>query len=311
MRKEFMFVSWATGLSGEVVDQVFFYILAITVFLLGLITFLMVYFVIRYQKKRNPKPSEIHENIWLEIIWTVVPTLLVLTMFYYGMTGFNFLKKAPADALKIKVIARQWSWLFEYENGMKSTELKVPVGKPIKLSLTSQDVIHGFYTPAFRIKQDVVPGMTNTLWFQPTAEGTFDVFCTQYCGLQHATMVTKIKVLPAEAFNQWYQKGKEEIKATKGKPHGPQLYQEKGCVACHSIDGTPRVGPTLKGLFGKNVTVMADGKERSITADEAYLRKSILEPNADVVKGFPPIMPSEKMTDDEIHELIQYIKELK
>jgi len=306
-----MFVSWATGLSGEVVDQVFFYILAITVFLLGLITFLMVYFVIRYQKKKNPQPSEIHENIWLEIIWTVVPTFLVLTMFYYGMTGFNFLKKAPADALKVKVIARQWSWLFEYEHGMKSTELKVPVGKPVKLLLTSQDVIHGFYTPAFRIKQDVVPGMTNTLWFQPTAEGTFDVFCTQYCGLQHATMVTKIKVLPAEAFNQWYQKGKEEIEASKGKPRGPQLYQEKGCVACHSIDGTPRVGPTLKGLFGKNVTVMADGKERSITADEAYLRKSILEPNADVVKGFPPIMPSEKMTDDEIHELIQYIKELK
>ncbi len=306
-----MFVSWATGLSGEVVDQVFFYILAITLFLLGLITFLMVYFVIRYQRKRNPQPSDIHENIWLEIIWTVVPTLLVLTMFYYGLTGFNFLKKAPTDALKVKVIARQWSWLFEYENGMKSPELKVPVGKPVKLLLTSQDVIHGFYAPAFRIKQDVVPGMTNTLWFQPTAEGTFDVFCTQYCGLQHATMVTKIKVLPAEAFNQWYQKGKEEIEAAKGKPRGPRLYQEKGCAACHSIDGTPRVGPTLKGLFGKNVTVMADGKERSITADEAYLRKSLLEPNADVVKGFPPIMPSEKMEDDEIHELIQYIKELK
>jgi cytochrome c oxidase subunit 2 len=123
-----MFVSWATGLSGEVVDQVFFYILAITVFLLGLITFLMVYFIIRYQKKRNPQPSDIHENIWLEIIWTVVPTLLVLTMFYYGMTGFNFLKKAPADALKVKVIARQWSWLFEYENGMKNVELVVPIG---------------------------------------------------------------------------------------------------------------------------------------------------------------------------------------
>jgi len=306
-----MFVSWATGLSGEVVDQVFFYILAITVFLLGLITFLMVYFVIRYQRKRNPQPSDIHENIWLEIIWTVVPTLLVLTMFYYGLTGFNFLKKAPADALKVKVIARQWSWLFEYENGTKSTELKVPVGKPVKLSLTSQDVIHGFYAPAFRIKQDVVPGMTNTLWFQSTEVGTFDVFCTQYCGLQHATMVTKIKVLPVEEFNQWYQKGKEEIEASKGKPRGTQLYQEKGCMACHSIDGTPRVGPTLKGLFGKTITVMTDGKERNITADEAYLRKSILEPNADVVKGFPPVMPPEKMTKDEIDELIHYIKELK
>jgi cytochrome c oxidase subunit 2 len=213
--------------------------------------------------------------------------------------------------MKVKVIARQWSWLFEYENGVKSAELKVPVGKPVKLSLTSQDVIHGFYIPAFRIKQDVVPGMTNTLWFQPTGVGTFDVFCTQYCGLQHAKMVTTIVVLPVEEFNQWAQKGKEEIGAAKGKPRGAQLFQEKGCIACHSIDGTPRVGPTLKGLFGKTVTVMTDGKERNIVADEAYLRKSILEPNADGVKGFPPIMPPGKMTDDEINEVIKYMKELK
>ncbi len=305
-----MFASGATGLSGEVVNQVFFTILVITVFLLGLITFLMVYFVIRYHQKRNPQPTDVKENIWLEIIWMVVPTLLVLTMFYYGLTGFNFLKKAPEDAMKVRVIARQWSWLFEYENGLKSLDLKVPIGKPIKLMLTSQDVIHSFYAPAFRIKQDVVPGMVNSLWFQPTAVGTFDVFCSQYCGLQHAKMLTKIVVLSEEEFKKWYQTGKEmEAKV----PPGAQLFQEKGCKVCHSIDGTPGLGPTVKGLFGKTVTVLTDGKERTIAADEIYMRKSLLEPNADIVKGFPPIMPSQKglLADQELGALISYLKELK
>jgi len=306
-----MSISGATGLSGEVVNQVFFYILAITVFLLALITFLMVYFVIRYHRKRSPQPAEIKENTWLEIIWTVVPTLLVLTMFYYGLTGFNFLKRAPQDAMRVKVIARQWSWLFEYENGLRGTELKVPVGKPIKLLLTSQDVIHSFYAPAFRIKQDVVPGMVNSLWFQPTEVGEFDVLCSQYCGLQHAKMLTKIVVLPEEEFKKWYQTGKEM--EAKLPPSGTQLFQERGCKACHSIDGTPGLGPTLKGLFGKTVTVLIDGKERKLVADEAYLRKSILEPNTDIVKGFPPIMPPLKglLTDQEIDALVSYLKGLK
>lgn len=306
-----MSISGATGLSGEVVNQVFFYILAITVFLLAVITFLMVYFVIRYHRKRSPQPAEIKENTWLEIIWTVVPTLLVLTMFYYGLTGFNFLKRAPQDAMKVKVIARQWSWLFEYENGLRSTELKVPVGKPIKLLLTSQDVIHSFYAPAFRIKQDVVPGMVNSLWFQSTEVGEFDVLCSQYCGLQHAKMLTKIVVLPEEEFKKWYQTGKEM--EAKLPPSGTQLFQERGCKACHTIDGTPGLGPTLKGLFGKTVTVLTDGKERKLVADEAYLRKSILEPNVDIVKGFPPIMPPLKglLTDQEIDALVSYLKGLK
>lgn len=308
-----MFISWATGLSGEVVDQIFFSILAVTVFLLGLITFLMVYFVIRYRKKRNPEAVDVDENVWLEITWTVIPTLIVLAMFYYGLTGFNFLRKAPADAMKVRVTARQWSWLFEYENGLKDLELKVPVGKPVKLSLTSQDVIHGFYIPAFRIKQDVVPGMTNSLWFQATEVGSFDIVCTQYCGLQHANMASKLIVLPVEEFNQWYQKRKEETGAARGKSRGAQIFQEKGCMACHSLDGSPRLGPTVKDLFGKTVIVTADGQERKVVADEAYIRKSLLEPNADVVKGFPPVMPSQKgqFTDQEMEDLILYLKEVK
>jgi cytochrome c oxidase subunit 2 len=302
--------SGATGLSGKVVDNVFLYILVICVFLLGLITFLMVYFVIRYRREKHPQPADIEGSTWLEITWTVIPTLIVLTMFYYGLTGFEFLKKVPPGAMMVKVIARQWSWLFQYENGIQDPELRVPVGKPVKLLLTSQDVIHGFYAPAFRIKQDAVPGMTNYLWFQPTQVGTFDVMCSQYCGLEHSHMLTKIVVLPEEEFTMWYQ-GQKEKEAEKGPPPGFQLYQVKGCIACHSIDGSPRVGPTFKGLFGKTVTVMTDGKERKVVADEAYLRKSTLEPNADVVKGFPPIMPPEKLTDSELDKIVKYLETLK
>lgn len=304
-------ISGATGLSGRIVENVFLYIAAISVFLLVLITFLMIYFVIRYRRTRNPKPEDIQGSLWLEITWTVVPTLLVMTMFYYGFTGFQVLKKVPEGAIKIKVVARQWSWLFEYENGVKASELKVLVGKPINLLLTSQDVIHSFYMPAFKIKQDAVPGMVNHLWFRPTEVGTYDVLCAEYCGLQHSYMLTKVIVLPEEEFNQWYQKGKEEMAAKI--PSRAQLFEEKGCRACHSIDGTSLVGPTVKGLFGKTVTVLTDGRERKVVADEAYLEKSLLEPNADLVKGFPPIMPSQKglITDKEIEEIIAYIKELK
>jgi cytochrome c oxidase subunit 2 len=305
-------ISGTTGLSGRIVENVFLYIAAISVFFLVLITALMVYFVIRYRRKRNPQPENIEGSIWLEIIWTIVPTILVMTMFYYGYTGFRSLMKTPEGAMKIKVTARQWSWLFEYENGLKTTELRVPVGKPIELLLTSQDVIHSFYMPAFKIKKDAVPGMINHLWFEPTEVGTYDVLCAEYCGLQHSYMLTKVMVLPGEEFNQWYQKGEAEREA-KIPPRGFQLFQEKGCRTCHSIDGTPLVGPTVKGLFGKTVIVLTDGKERKVVADENYLRKSLIEPNTDIVKGFPPIMPSQKglITDEELEEIIRYIKELK
>ena len=305
-----MIFSEATGISGRVVDNVFLYILLICIFLLGLITFLMIYFVIHYRRKKHPQPADIEGSTWLEVTWTVIPTLIVLTMFYYGLTGFEFLKKVPEGAMVVKVISRQWSWLFEYENGIKDTQLRVPVGKPVKLLLISQDVIHGFYIPAFRIKQDAVPGMTNYLWFQPTQAGTFDVMCSQYCGLEHAHMLTKILVLPEEDFTKWYREKKEGVVA-KGPPPGEQLYLTKGCAACHSIDGGPRVGPTWKGLFKKQVKVITAGKERTVIADETYLRKSIEDPNADISVGYPPIMPKEKLTEEEMKGLLNYIESLK
>lgn len=301
--------SGATGLSGKVVNNVFLFILVICVFLLALITFLMVYFVIRYRRERHPQPADIEGSTLLEIVWTVIPTLIVLTMFYYGLTGFQFLKKVPEGSMVIKVIARQWSWLFDYENGTKDSELRVPVGKPVKLILTSQDVIHGFYAPAFRIKQDAVPGMTTYLWFQPTEVGTFDVLCTQYCGLEHSHMLTKIVVLPQEEFTKWYQAKKQEV-ALKGPPLGPKLYQEKGCAGCHSTDGSPRVGPTFKGLFGKTEIVLTAGREQTIVVNETFVREHISEPNVEIVKGYPPVMPKISLTHEELTALVEFIKNL-
>jgi cytochrome c oxidase subunit 2 len=298
----------ATGLSGNVVNDVFFFLLAICVFLLGLITFLMVYFVVRYRKSRNPRPTNIAGNFWLELGWTIAPILLVLVMFYYGTVGFEFLKKVPAGAMVVKVIARQWSWLFEYEKGVKNSTLRVPLGKPVKLLLRSEDVIHSFFIPEFRIKQDVVPGMQTSLWFQATKTGQFDIFCAQYCGLGHAHMHARLIVLPEEEFTKWYQSSLEEL---TGPPSGFQLYQEKGCVGCHSIDGTPKVGPTFKGLIGKKETVVKNGKEETVVIDEAFVRDYILHPNGVVVKGFQPIMPKVSMSEAEIQAVVKYLETLK
>ena len=207
--------------------------------------------------------------------------------------------------------ARMWSWSFEYENGAKAEILRVPIGKAVLLLLTSQDVIHSFYIPAFKIKQDAVPGMENHLWFKPTEGGTYDVLCAEYCGLRHAYMLTKVEVLPEEEFKTWYEAKEQEVKVAKVRTGGPELFVERGCKVCHSIDGSPLVGPTLKGIFEKNVVVIADGKKQTVATDETYLRRSILEPNAETVEGYPPIMPVQQFSEEETKELVDYIKQLK
>ncbi len=324
----------------QTVNNVFYFILAISVVLLLLITFLMVFFVIKYHRKRNQEPKDIEGNTWLEITWTVIPTILVLGMFYYGWIGYKMMKDVPKDAININVTGRMWSWLFEYENGVQSDTLYVPVEKPIRINLKSQDVLHSFYIPAFRVKHDVVPGNEQGyVWFQPKELGKYDVFCAEYCGQQHAYMKTKLVVLPESDFQAWLIKkggvapaadsvasksmmpppAASETKAVppikteapKEPPRGLALLNEKQCTACHSLDGSLLVATTLKGIFGKKQIVLTDGNERRITIDEAYFKKSILEPNADIVKGFDPIMPeTEGVTEAEIREMIEYVKKL-
>lgn len=287
----------------QAVDPVFMFIFWICLVLLIGITATMVFFVIRYHRSRAPQPtSQADGNLWLEIIWTTLPAVLVLAMFYYGWAGYLALRNVPPDALPVTVTARMWSWSFTYANGKTSPKLYVPVGKPIRVELVSQDVLHGFYLPAFRVKRDVVPGMKNYAWFVATRPGSYDLFCSQYCGVGHSKMITTVEAIPPAEFAAWLEQGGV---GSVGKA----LFEKYGCLACHSLDGARGVGPTLKGLFGSRVTVLVDGVTQTVTADDAYLRESIRAPAAKVVEGFPPIMPTfPDMQDDQVVALVEFIK---
>jgi cytochrome c oxidase subunit 2 len=285
-----------------------FVILAgISVLFLVLVTFFIILFLIKYNKKKHPKAEEVGESLLLEIVWTVIPTALVLALFYFGWKDFEYIRNAPKDAMPVTVIARQWSWLFEYENGRQSDVLRVPLGKPVKLILTSQDVIHCLFIPAFRIKEDCVPGLKTHLWFTADEAGSYDIFCTEYCGVGHSHMRSQVVAMPAREFAAWY----GEAAAQKPAARGLRLLSAKGCLSCHSVDGTPGVGPTLKGVFNRRITVLEQGKEKEVIADEAYLATSILQPGVVVVKGYQPLMPVVPLSDAELQAIIDYLKQLK
>lgn len=303
-----------TNLSASV-DNVFLFIVVISLVLLVGVTVVMILFAVRYNRKRHPRAENIEGNLALEIVWTVVPTLLVLAIFWVGWKGFVYQRTVPDDAMLVKVTARMWSWHFDYENGAGSDVLTVPVGRPVKLAITSVDVLHSLFIPAFRVKEDCVPGMETYLWFRPDRTGTYDLFCSEYCGAGHSSMITTVRVLSEEDFTRWYQGSRPAPTASAAlkRPDGARLYQDKGCGACHSTDGSPKIGPTLKGVYGHRLTVLTGGKEREIIADDAYLRRSLIDPQADIVKGFPPIMPSQKgqLSQTEIDALVEYLETLK
>lgn len=280
---------------------------ACLVLLIG-ITSAMVWFVIRYHRSRAPEPTSQQDgSLWLEIIWTALPTLLVLAMFYYGWSGYLTLRDVPKGAMQVTAVARMWSWSFRYENGKTSSTLYVPAGKPVRVNLESLDVLHGFYMPAFRIKRDAVPGMKNHVWFVATKPGSYDIFCSQYCGTGHSAMIAKAEAMPPAQYDAWLHEGK----GGAGHP-ALALLEKYGCLGCHSLDGAKKVGPTLKGLYGSKVQVTKDGKKTEVVVDEAYLRESIRIPSATIVEGFPPIMPAASdLTEAEVTVLVEYLKGLK
>lgn len=290
----------------EAVDLAFYVILGISVVMLIGITLTMLWFLWRYNRKREPVPlSQNDQNIPLEIAWTVIPTILVMVMFWYGWEGYLSLRRIPDNAMPVHAKARMWSWQFIYENGKTSDKLYVPAGRPIKVELTSEDVLHSFFVPAFRIKRDNVPGMTNYAWFVAEEPGSYDIFCAEYCGVAHADMVTTVEALPKKEFEDWLAGKGEE----KDVHPGRALLDQYGCIGCHSLDGSRKVGPTFQGIAGRETVVTVNGSEKTINVDREYLARAINEPNAEVVKGFPPAMPSfaDQVGEDEMQQMIDFL----
>ncbi len=305
----------ASNLAGKV-DGVLLTITLLSLFFFVLITVILVVFAIKYRRKRDDEETPyITGSEPLEIIWTVIPSILLIALFVYGFVVYKEMRTPPADSVDITVTGKQWLWTFDYYNGKKTlNELYVEQNRPVRLVMMSDDVLHSFFVPGFRVKQDVLPGRYVQLWFTPTKIGTFDIFCAEYCGTGHSVMLGKVNVLSPEAYDIWENglpgEGGGAVASLPPAELGEKIYKEKGCNACHSVDGSTLVGPSFKGVFGHTVE-LADGS--NVDADENYLRQSILEPQSQVVKGFQPVMPSFKgiLSDDEVTAVIAYIKTLK
>ncbi len=290
------------------VDALYFFLVALTVVFCILVFGMVLVFAIKYRRRSDDEqPEQNHGNLALELSWTIIPLFLALFVFLLGADVFFRLHRAPADPLEIYAVGKQWMWKIQHESGKREINtLHVPKGQPVRITMTSEDVLHDFYIPAFRVKNDVIPGRYTTLWFEATQTGEFHLFCAEFCGTQHSGMIGKVIVMEPAEYHDWLMgtSGGDVSMAEAGQRH----FQELGCETCHKTTSSGR-GPSLVGIFDKQEK-LANGQE--VTVDVDYLRESILQPRAKIVDGYEPIMPvfEGQISEQSLLQIVSYIKSL-
>lgn len=307
-----LFLPKAASVRAEGVDDLFMFILWLNILFFLLIAGLAIWFAFRYRRKSaTQKTAHITHNNTLEVIWTVIPLVICMVVFFWGFNTYMQANVAPDGAMEIQATAKKWIWTFEYPDGSRAIgKLYIPVNKPVRMILHSEDVLHAFYVPAFRVKTDVLPNRYTETWFQATEVGNYVLPCAEYCGKGHSQMKAEIKVVSQKDYEKFLEEGDPDEKGKPLNELGAALYVNLGCSTCHSIDGTRGQGPSWKGIYGQE-HVMTDGKKFQV--DENYIRTSILEPQKMIVQGFDGIMPSYQgqIRERQLQAVIAYIKTLK
>jgi cytochrome c oxidase subunit II len=299
---EFQLLPDQASTAAPRVDALYAFLWAVSAFFTLLIFVLIAFLALRYRRRTAQAPGHVGTSLTLELAWTIIPFAISMVIFFWGARVFYYIYKPPAQALEVHAIGKQWMWKIQHPNGKREINtLHVPRGQPVKVILASQDTIHSFFIPAFRVKVDAVPGRYTVLWFEATKVGEFHLFCAEYCGTEHSKMIGRVVVLEPDQYEAW-------LAGTPLDEHpehvGRALYTSLGCVTCHGSQA-----PTLAGVYGTD-RPLADGRTRR--ADDQYLRDSILDSTQDVVKGYAPIMPSfrNQISEEQLAALIAYIKSL-
>jgi len=307
MFTNFPFFPEQASVQAAQVDAIYFFMVAVTAFFSLLIASLIVLFAIKYRRRhKDDIGADIHGSLALELLWTVIPFFITMVMFAWGAKVFFDIYRPPAGAMEVYIVGKQWMWKAQHLDGMREiNELHVPVGRPVKLTMGSEDVLHSFYIPSFRVKADVIPGRLNVLWFTATKPGKYHLFCAEYCGTKHSGMIGWVYAMEPTEFQTWLGGG-----STSDTPAaaGEKLFTDLACISCHRDDAQARA-PQLKGLFGHTVQLQGGG---TAVADESYIRESIVNPQAKIVNGYPPLMPTFQgmVTEEQLLQLIAYVRSL-